>query len=143
MVDVIRGKVARILNSREVVLNIGLQNGVELGMYFDILDSKLERIIDPDTGHPLGSVSRPKVHVKISYVEGALSIASTYKEVTVNRGGVGVDIGVFARAFLPPRLGTRYETLRTSEKTWEDLDESASYINTGDPVVQVFASDDV
>ena len=34
------------------------------------------------------------------------------------------------------KLGvTKYETLKTDEKTWEDLSESESYVKTGDPVV--------
>ena len=36
----LRGKVARILNSRELVINIGEQEGVEIGMLFDVLDPK-------------------------------------------------------------------------------------------------------
>ena len=44
MADLIRGKVARVLNSREVALNVGLNNGVEVGMCFDILDPKGEDI---------------------------------------------------------------------------------------------------
>ena len=35
---------------------------------------------------------------------------------------------------------TRQETLKTSEKTWEDLDEKESYVKTGDPVVQIIGS---
>ncbi|MCH8311261.1 MAG: hypothetical protein IIB17_12315 [Chloroflexi bacterium] len=58
----IKGKVARILNSKEVALNIGRKNGVELGMLFNILDSKSYEIEDPDTGemcdHPDGPYRR-------------------------------------------------------------------------------------
>ena len=32
---------------------------------------------------------------------------------------------------------TKHETLKTEEKTWEDLDEVDSYVKIGDPVVQV------
>ena len=143
--NAIRGKVAQILNSREVVLNVGSHHGVEINMHFDILDVNLERILDPDTQQVIGSISRPKVRVRIAHVDDKLSIASTYKQITENVGGnlgVALDVGLVARAFLPPKWNTRYETLATDEKTWEDLDESASYINTGDPVVQVFESED-
>lgn len=34
---------------------------------------------------------------------------------------------------------TRYETLKTREETWEDLEEEDSYVKTGDPVVQVLS----
>lgn len=38
--SMLKGKVARILNSREVALNIGADAGVEVGMRFDILSDK-------------------------------------------------------------------------------------------------------
>ncbi len=38
---------------------------------------------------------------------------------------------------MPPKWVTKYETLKTEEKTWEDLDEEASYVKVGDPVIQV------
>ena len=44
----IRGKVARVLNSREIAINLGSTNGVVVGMHFDVVDSK-EDIRDPDT----------------------------------------------------------------------------------------------
>src|SRR5438034_4073982 len=49
----IRGKVARILNARELVINVGLAEGVAIGMYFDVLDPKGEDIKDPDSGEVL------------------------------------------------------------------------------------------
>ena len=42
----------------------------------------------------------------------------------------------------PPKWVTKYETLKTEEKTWEDLDEEESYVNTGDIVVQVINETD-
>jgi hypothetical protein len=135
--DLIRGKVARILNSRELALNIGEEDGVAIGMYFDVLDSKGEDILDPDTGAVLGSLQRPKVRVKIIRVLEHLSVASTYKKHQVNVGGRGVAVQSFADVLLPPKYVDKYETLKTSEKTWEDLDEEDSYVKTGDPVIQV------
>ncbi len=45
--------------------------------------------------------------------------------------------GSVANLFLPKKMITKYETLRTDEKTWEDLPESESYVETGDPVIEV------
>ena len=50
----IRGKIARILSTREVALNIGEQNGVALGMLFDIVSEAGLDIRDPDTDRELG-----------------------------------------------------------------------------------------
>ena len=136
----IRGKVARILNVREVAISCGKNDGVEEGMYFDILDPISEDIKDPDTQEVLGSISRPKVRVKVTRVEEKLCLASTYKTRRVNIGGTATSfvfpIG-FAKALLPPEWVAKHETLKTQEKTWESLDEEESYVKTGDPVVQV------
>ena len=136
----IRGKVARILNSREVAINRGSEDGVREGMYFDILDPVSEDIKDPDTQEILGSIPRPKVRVKVTRVEERLCVASTYKSRRVNIGGTGGGLALpsgFARSLLPPEWVTKHETLKTKEKTWESLDEKESYVKTGDPVVQV------
>jgi hypothetical protein len=143
MTEPIRGKVARILNSREMVINVGAQSGVAVGMRFEVMDIKGEDIRDPDTGELLGSLERPKVRVEVSKVEERLSVASTYKQETVNVGGAGMGtaIGTYSLSglFMPAKWETRYETLKTEEKTWEDLEEEDSYVKTGDPVVQVVA----
>ena len=143
MTEPIRGKVARILNSREMAINVGSRRGVTVGMRFEVMDPKGEDVRDPDTEEVLGSLERPKVRVEISKVQERLSVASTYKKETVNVGGFGTGIGTpFARMFMPEKLATIYETLKTEEKTWEDLEEADSYVKTGDPVVQVLDGTD-
>ena len=137
----IRGKVARILNSRELALNIGLERGVELDMLFDILDPDSENIQDPDTGVIIGSLSRPKVRVKIVDVHEKMSVASTYRSRDINVGGSGPSFNTLASVFAPPRWVREVETLKTEEATWEDLKEEDSYVATGDPVVQVIAEE--
>jgi len=133
----IRGKVARVLNSREIVINVGVEHGVFVGMYIDVMDPKGENITDPDTGEVLGSIERPKVRLQVTKVQEKIAIASTYRKSQLNVGGRMADIGVISRALMPPKWVTKYETLKTEEKTWEDLDESQSYVKIGDPVVQV------
>lgn len=140
MTDLIRSKVARVLNSREIVIAAGTNKGVTTGMYFDVMDPNGEDIKDPDTGEVLGSLERPKVRVKVTLVQERLSIASTYKKEKVNIGGPGHFISAassLSQALMPPKYVTKYETLKTDEQTWEDLDEEESYVKTGDPVLQV------
>jgi hypothetical protein len=142
MPELIRGKVARILNSREVAINVGSGRGVVVGMRFDVMDTTGGDIKDPDTGEKLGCVDRPKVRVEFSRVQERLSVAITYREEAVNVGGVGFGGGLgsspaLSRVLMPPKWVTRYETLKTREETWENLDEEDSYVKTGDPVVQV------
>lgn len=144
MAELIRGKVARILNSREIAINVGAKHGVVAGMFFDILDPKGEDIRDPDTLEVLGSIDRPKVRVQVTGVQDSLSVASTFKKKQVNVGGRGIMATQgLSDLFLPPKYVTKYETLKTDEKTWEDLSEAESYVKTGDPVVQVIVEVDV
>jgi len=144
LADKIRGKVARILNSRELAINIGSKHGVHVGMYFDVLDPKGEEIRDPDTGEVIGLIDRPKVRVQITNAQEGLSIASTFRRKPVNVGGRGLMTGnSLADLFQPPKIVNKYETLKTDEKTWEDINESESYVKTGDPVVQVVNEIDV
>lgn len=139
----IRGKVARILNSKELALNLGSKDGVKPGMFFDILDPIGEDITDPDTGEVIGSLERPKVRVKIIRVQERLSLATTYRKKKINVGGSGLGSptrfagSALTGLFLPPEFQTWQETLKTREKTWEDLSEEDSYVKTGDPAVQV------
>ena len=135
----IRAKVARILNSREIVITAGFNLGVENGMYFDVIAPDNESIIDPDTGEDLGSVERSKVRVQIVEVKEKLSVASTYRKNKVNVGGEGLGglSALLGNWTNPPKYVTRYQTLKTNEGSWEALPESKSYVQRGDPVVQV------
>ena len=144
MITPIRGKVARVLNAREIVINIGTANGVTVGMYFNVIDPKEEDIRDPDTGEVLGSIGRPKVRVQVTHVEEKLSVAATYRSKQVKLGGSGhleaLALGPFARALMPSGWVTKYETLRKTEHPrakFGDLEEEDSYVNIGDLVVQV------
>ena len=139
MTDLIHGKVARILNSREIAINVGRHDGVCRGMYFDVMDQNDEEIRDPDTQEVLGSIQRPKVRVKITMVQEKLSLASTYKTRRINVGGSGIEFEGLSRALMPPKWVTEFETLQTEEKTWED---QKSFVKTGDPVVQVIETND-
>lgn len=143
MSKLIKSKIARVLNSREIAISSGSDQGVHIGMHFDVLDPKGEDIRDPDTGDILGSIDRPKVRVKVTQVQKRLSVASTFKKEQINVGGAAHSfgsigsIGLLSRTLMPPKYVTKYQTLKTDEKTWEDLDEEQSYVKTGDPVIQV------
>ena len=134
MTKPIRGKVASVINEREIAINVGSAHGVNVGMYFNVLDVQDEEIKDPDTGEPLGLVERPKVRVKVTHVQEKLSVASTYRTQKVNIGG---NFGPFARELMPPEWIEKYETLRTKDKALSPLYEEESYVKVGDPVVQV------
>lgn len=145
MTEPIRGKVARVLNTREIAINVGTAQGVTLGMRFDVMDTNEMDITDPDTGKVLGSLERPKVRVEIIHVQRDLSVAQT-SETRVDLGGIDTTFldtfGPFARSLMPPNWVTRYETLKKTEKnTTEELDEEESRVKIGDLIVQVLEPD--
>lgn len=132
----IKGKVARILNSRELIINRGSDDGVMVDMKFAVLDPNAEDIVDPDTKEVLGSVYRPKVELEIARVEPRLSLARTFRTTRINVGGQGGGLDL-SRLFMPPKYEYRYDSLKTTESTWEDLSEEDSYVKVGDPVEQI------
>ena len=134
-IEPIRGKVARVLNAREVALNKGSDDGVKVGMVFKILSSKGSDIKDPDTGESIGSVDIEKTSVKVTAVQYRVSVAETFRTRKVNVGGGGLGL-VSNPFFAPPRWETQFETLKTREGRFEELDEDDSFIKTGDEVVQ-------
>ena len=129
----IRGKVARVLNDREVAINRGAVDGVESEMEFKILNSDVQEVCDPDTNEYLGSVQSPKASVKVTLVYDRMSVARTFRKRRVNVGGTGIGIGLFH----PPKWEEHYETLRLEDASLDEIGESDSYVSTGDPVVQV------
>ena len=132
----IRGKIARVLNSREVAINKGSDDGIRVGMIFKILSTKGSEIQDPDTGETLGSVDLVKTSVKVTAVQERIAVASTYRSRRVNVGGSGLGGPVLMGVFAPPKWETRLETLKIDEATVEELDERDAFVHTGDPVVQ-------
>lgn len=139
----IHGKVARVLSTREVALNKGANDGVQIGMIFKILNSKGLDITDPDTTEVIGSVELEKASVRVTSVQDRVSIASTFRTHRVNVGGSGVGLSDFGRLFTPPKWESRVETFRAEENPIQDLPEEESFVRTGDPVVQVMESSDL
>jgi hypothetical protein len=137
MTKPICGKVAHVLNEREIAVNVGTAHGVNVGMYFDVIDAHDEAIRDPDTDEVLGSIERPKVRVRVTHVQEKLSVAGTYKVESVNIGGDDGLFGPFSRSLMPSEWIKKYETLRAKDKAWSPLYEEDSYVKVGDPVVQV------
>ena len=135
----IRGKVARILDRREVVINKGSADRVRIGMIFKILSSKDSVITDPDTGEQLGTVGREKTKVKVVDLQPHLAVASTFRSEQVNVGGYGVGL-LETRLFEPPKWETRVESLNIDEVAVEELDDDATVVRVGDPVVQDLSS---
>ena len=128
------GKVAAVLNERELVFNLGSENGITEGMKFKVMETRQE-ILDPDTGEFLGLFDREKVRVKVSEVNPKYSVARTYETYVVN---LGSDSFVSAFSGGRGREARKVRTLRpNNESTLLPMDEKDSFVNIGDPVFQV------
>ena len=138
MTEPIRGKVASLLNSREIAINIGYANGVTVGMYFDVMSLDSGEIKDPETKEVLGSIVRTKVRVRVTEVQEKLAVAnfaSTYERATVDS-----SFGPYARSLMPASWINKYEieTLKKSDLfSPVDIDGDDSDVKVGDTVVQV------
>jgi hypothetical protein len=129
--QLITGKVAGVINERELTINIGSDQGVYKGMTFKVLSDKPLEVSDPDSGKLLGEVDREKVRVTASEVHPKFSICRTYRTRTV--GG-----GIFALTRLtdPPREVA--ETLRADDSAYyPPLSEEESFVKKGDRVIEI------
>lgn len=135
MTEDITGTVIRILNDREVVLNRGSRDGLEIDMYVGIIDPDTEDLEDPETGEQLGGIRRYKVALKVIQISERLAIAATYKTKQVNVGGLGSPnsgLGAFALAMTPRKIETQVETLRLDPALSQPLGPSESRVEQGD-----------
>jgi hypothetical protein len=133
--------VAKILDTRQLVINRGAADGVQVGMRFAVLDPGSAEVIDPDTNQPLGELPRPKVQVEVVRVEGRFSVARTFKSRRVNVGGVG-GLTAFGGIFDAPRFETQYETFKIDDAASQPLDERDSFVKVGDPVEQILSGEE-
>jgi hypothetical protein len=124
----IRGKVAAILSARELILNVGSEDGVEIGMRFVILNSKGVNVTDPDTGVVLGIVEVPKTVVKVVRIDTEhLSVARTFRTVRGTPGLLGSMSAISGTPDMPETLD-----VGSGPSLKAELSEEDSYIKRGD-----------
>lgn len=128
----LEGRVATILNARELVINIGCDMGVEEGQVFAVLADKPVEVRDPRTQEVLDSIDREKTRVKATEVRERITICRTYRGV----GGFGpVNLAEAMRRFSGQ---FEPETLRaTDNDKLPPLSEAESYVKINDRVVAV------
>jgi hypothetical protein len=129
----LQGKVARVLSTRQLVINLGFSDGVVKGMVFAVLNPKALHIPDPDNPDTeIGSFELPKVLVKATSIHEKASIATTYRSRIVGGGFSGLNIP----DIFQPSIRV-YDNLATDKGSAVDLEEGDSYIRIGDPVIEV------
>jgi len=137
--NLIEGKVAEILNERELIINIGSKKGVSEGMKFSILSQEPIEIYDPETHEKIGMVDREKVRVIAAEVQDRFSICKTYRKWTTG-GSSLVNIASMMAAVNVPRV--KHETLKVNDSSLPPpLSEEESYVKIGDRVKEVKEED--
>jgi hypothetical protein len=131
--QLLEGKVASVLNERELVINVGERDGVRRGMRFAVLAGATE-IPDPDTGESLGTIDRTKVRVQAVHVQERLSICQTYE-----LRAVGGGLHPAGMSNLEQLFGPRQDLPRTlkAKEYLPPLDEAESYVKVGDRVRRI------
>lgn len=129
----IQGKVAQIINERDLVINKGSDHGVTDGMTFQVTQPDVP-IRDPDSGAELGVLRRTKIKVKVFEVHPLFSVAKTYETYR-------------APALSPTEMALetmRRTVTRTRKIIIPDplhnsviIDAEGSTVNIGDPVIQI------
>ncbi len=128
MDGLIHGKVAQLLNVRQLAINVGFKHGVIRGMRFAVLNRNAGEIRDPDTHEILGSALLPKLHVKVSAVQEEFSIADV--EGARYIAGLGLPSIFFEGREVPLTLK------RSDHADVEEIDQKDSIVKIGDPIVQ-------
>lgn len=136
----LEGRVAQILNARELVINIGSENGVSPKMKFAVLSEQPLEVRDPDTGEVLDVIDREKVRVEASEVRPKISICRTYRIKRIGGGALHAtslpSVVNVASLFEPPR--EIQETLEAKDSSLPPpLSPEESYVKIKDRVIQV------
>ena len=130
----IEGKIAKVLNTRELVINRGSEHGVARDMEFAVMEPQFS-ILDPDTHESLGYMEREKIRVRVFETYPKFSLARTYETYTAHipsdlEQAVTVHRG---------RTVTRVRKIITesSGQNAATIGQEGSTVNVGDPVVQI------
>ncbi|WP_119067501.1 hypothetical protein [Rubrobacter indicoceani] len=86
----IQGKVAKILQNSEIVINRGRLDSVRPGMTFEVFSEGGEEVWDPDTGETLGTVEEIKAHAEVTEVKDRLAVAKLRMSQQDQLGAAGL-----------------------------------------------------
>lgn len=72
-------KVAKIISTKQIVINAGKKDGIKVGDELEIVDQYGASVRDPDTGELLGTLDMPKGKVIVSTIYEKMAIADAPK----------------------------------------------------------------
>jgi hypothetical protein len=135
------GKVAALINERDVAINIGAGSGIMVGDVFSIKSSSPIEITDPDTGELLDSINEEKIQVIVIEIKAKYSICSTFR--VRSRGqkqslGLDTSLSQAVLSYVEQFNVTKRETLKYPlfDKP-KPISEEESVVKIGDAAVLV------
>ncbi len=132
------GRVASILNAKELVINIGANQGVFPGMKFAVMAEAPVSVTDPETGEVLDIIDREKVRVEAVEVREKISICRTYRIREISAGPLYTNSllrGGLA-SFAPPKIIE--EDLKVQNTSLPPpLSPEDSYVKINDRVIYI------
>lgn len=133
----LEGRVAQVLNERELVITLGSEHGVTRGMKFAILSEKPLEIVDPTTNVTLDTIDREKVRVEANDVRGKITICRTYRMIGAVEPAMRLSAAAYSLQGLFGSAG-RPETLNVRDSSLPPpLPPEQSYVKTNDRAIQV------
>jgi hypothetical protein len=72
----VKAKVAAVLDAYQIALNVGADEGVDIGDRVDLWNNT--QVTDPDSGTVLGTVRTQKLRLELIEVQDHLSVARVY-----------------------------------------------------------------
>lgn len=133
------GRVASILNAKELVINIGANQGVSPRMKFAVMAESPMSVTDPETGEVLDMIDREKVRVEAVEVREKISICRTYRTREISAGPLYTTpflISGLANSFAPPKIIE--EDLKVQSASLPPpLSPEDSYVKINDRVIYI------
>ena len=130
----IKGKVAAILNERDLVINKGSDDSIAEGMLFQVTQPDFP-ITDPDSGLELGVLARDKIKVRVVEVHPQFSVAKTYETYHAHVPSASEQVEALSRGRTVTRV--RKIIMEPAGRKTVTIGIEGSTINIGDPVVQI------
>ena len=130
----IKGKVAAILNERDLVINKGSDDNISEGMLFQVTQPEVP-ILDPDSGANLGVLVRDKIKVKVVEVHSQFSVAKTYETYSARMPSVYEQAESASRGRTVTRV--RKIIIESPGQQTATIGLEGSTVKIGDPVVQI------
>jgi len=130
----VEGRVAQVLSERRLVINVGSDHGVTMGMRFAVLAKTRTEIRDPESGDVLDMLDREKVRVRAREVRLRITICETYRTRPA--------LWLSAAAMLGSEQQGPPETLHADASSLPPpLADDEAYVKANDRVVQVTDDD--